>query len=148
MIHIVLFDLQSLDDPHQPALPNIISVFERDLVVKFLCDHHLAELLLLLGDGLFEGGYAGLCLLDFGLVGLEEGAFLQAQLVGLVCADVCDGFVGDSEGIFLADILIEHPLLQLQPILLLEIIVILSPSLMQMLHLTLDTLLNLRLLLI
>lgn len=99
-------------------------------------------------DGLLEGSYAGFGLLDFGLVGLEEGAFLEAQFVGLVCADVCDGFVGDSEGIFLGDILIEHPLLQLQPILLLEIIVILSPSLMQMLHLALDTLLNLHLLLI
>lgn len=99
-------------------------------------------------DGLLEGSYAGLCLLDFGLVGLEEGAFLETQLVGFVRADVCDGFVGYAEGIFLGDVLIEHPLLQFQPILLLEIIVILRPSLMQMLHFTLDALLNLRLLLV
>lgn len=148
MIHILLFDLQSLDDPHQSALSDIIAILQRDLVVKFLCDHHLAQFLLLLRDGLLERGYAGFGLLDFGLVGLEEGAFLEAQLVGLICADVCDGFVRNAEGIFLGDVLIEHPLLQFQPILLLEVIVILRPSLMQMLHFTLDALLNLRLLLV
>lgn len=148
MIHILLLDLQSLDDPYQSTFPDIISIFEGNLVVKLLCYHHLTQLLLLLGDCLLEGGNAGLGSLDFGLIGLEEGSFLETELVGLVIADVCDGFMGNPEGIFLVDILIKHPLLHLQPILLLKIIMILSSSLMQMFHLTLNTLLNLHLLFI
>lgn len=86
--------------------------------------------------------------MDLGLVGFEEGAFLEAQFVGLVGADVGDGLVGDAEGIFLGNIFIEHSLLQFQPVLLLEVIVVLRPRLMQVLHLALDALLDLHLLLV
>ena len=148
MVHILLLDLQFLDDPHQSAFSDVVSVLEGDLVVQFLCYHHLTQFLLFLRDCLLERSNTGLGLLDLGLVGFEEGAFLEAKFVSLVGADVGDGLVGDAEGIFLGDIFIEHSLLQFQSVLLLEVIVILRPRLMQVLHLALDAFLDLHLLLV
>ncbi len=54
----------------------------------------------------------------------------------------------DTKGVFLGNFLVVYSFLQLKPILLLKEIMILSPSLIELLHLALYALLDLRLLLI
>lgn len=73
---------------------------------------------------------------------------MHAQLVGFVVADVGNRFVRYAEGVFLGDFLVVDAFFELEPVFLLEEVVVFGPGLVELLHLALDALLHLRLLLV